>query len=262
MGDIKKIVLIGAGNVGTHLGLALHDAGLDMLQVFSRNHESAGNLAALLEADPVHDPAAVSGDADLYVLAVSDDAIGQVAQQIRPEGKFLVHTSGSVPMDIFRPFTAHYGVIYPLQTFSRHRKIDFRQIPVCLEANSISNMERLNRLVSEISEDVRSVPSDQRRLLHLAAVFACNFPNYMYRVAEGIVNSAKLDFDILRPLILETAMKVQEAGPLESQTGPARRGDREVMEKHLALLSTNPDLQRLYKEISGQIGHMESKGKN
>jgi predicted short-subunit dehydrogenase-like oxidoreductase (DUF2520 family) len=255
--NIRNIILIGAGNVATNLGYAFRDAGLNILQVYSRNPAAAEALATALNAAFTHRLTEVMEGADLYILAVADDAIAEVVSGLRASGKFMVHTSGSVPMEVFHHFTGNYGVIYPVQTFSKDRKLDFRTIPVCLEASSSRHLEILNRLVSLISGDVRTVPSEQRRLLHLAAVFACNFPNFMYATAGKIVHIARLDFDILKPLILETALKVQKIEPDKAQTGPALRGDRKVMKAHLQVLRDDPEIKDLYRRISRAIEAME-----
>jgi predicted short-subunit dehydrogenase-like oxidoreductase (DUF2520 family) len=160
-------------------------------------------------------------------------------------------------MEALRPFAADYGVLYPLQTFSSERRVDFKTIPVCIEASSLKNLDLLFGMASLITEVVMTVPSDKRRLLHLAAVFACNFPNFMYTVASGIVRKAGLDFDALKPLILETAKKVQDMAPNRAQTGPALRGDRKVLEAHLELLEDDPGIADLYRRISGEIGKLD-----
>ncbi len=257
MPQIKNIVLVGAGNVATQFGIALHDAGLNIRQVYSRTMASAEMLATRLHSDPVDDPATIEAGADLYVIAVVDDAIEKVAGQLDAGDKFLVHTSGALPMDILEPFARNYGVIYPVQTFSRTKKVDFTGVPVCIESNNLANLERLNRFVSKVSNDVRTLPSDQRKVLHLAAVFACNFPNFMYVVANSLLQGAHLDFDLVKPLILETAEKVQGVSPEKAQTGPALRSDQKVLGAHLEMLRGNRALYDLYKQISNEIGKME-----
>jgi predicted short-subunit dehydrogenase-like oxidoreductase (DUF2520 family) len=256
--QIKNIVLVGAGNVATQFGIALYEAGLNIRQVYSRTSVSAVTLAERLHSDPVDDPAAIEPGADLYVIAVVDDAVEKVAGQLDPGDKFLVHTSGALPMEVLEPFARNYGVIYPVQTFSRTRKIDFTNVPVCIESNNLANLEVLNQLVSHVSNDVRAIPSPQRKVLHMAAVFACNFPNFMYAVAGSLLQGAHLDFDLLKPLILETAEKVQEINPEAAQTGPAFRGDQKVMGAHLEMLRRNRPLYDLYKQISKEIGKMKN----
>ncbi len=258
MQSIRTIVLVGTGNVATRLGLALKRSGLVIRQVFGRTGLSAERLAAALGAAAVQTPEGIAPDADLYVLAVSDDAIADVAGTIKDRGRFMVHCSGSVPMDVLSPFTERYGVVYPLQTFSKDRELDFKTVPVCIEAGSIRDLDLLYGLAEGISGTVMTVPSDKRKLLHLAAVFACNFPNYMYAVADRLARSAGLDFEVLKPLILETARKVQEIPPTDAQTGPALRGDRKVLEAHLELLRHDPGTRDLYRMVSEEIGKHRS----
>lgn len=260
MQEIRNIVLLGAGNVATQLGVALHEAGLDIRQVYSRTWSSAEKLASRLMAAPANDIHDIDPGADLYVVAISDDALVDVVSKLNAGEQFVVHTSGSVSMEALEPFAGRYGVIYPVQTFSATRKVDFSSVPVCIEANSLENLELLNLLASKISSDVRTVASDKRRLLHLAAVFACNFPNFMYSMAESVLRGANLDFDLLKPLIRETAEKVQSVSPKEAQTGPAWRGDRKVMDAHLQLLQNKPGMQELYRQISIEIGNMKEQG--
>ena len=254
MQPIRNIVLTGTGNVATRLGVALRRSGLVIRQVLGRSPSAVEGLAAMLDAVPILQPEALDQEADLCILAVSDDAILEVAGDIRDRVGFLVHCSGSVPMEALSPFAKHYGVLYPLQTFSSDREVDFRSIPLCIEANSVNNLERLYGLAAQLSGSVMAVPSEKRKLLHLAAVFACNFPNYMYTIAGRIVQSAGMDFDVLKPLIMETAKKVQDLPPGRAQTGPALRGDRKVLEAHLAMLRDEPGTRELYRLISEEIG--------
>lgn len=258
MQELRDIVLIGAGNVATRLGIALRKGGIRILQVYSRSQESAHRLASLLQTGHTTSLKEIVTEASLYIIAVADDAIESVVKGMEAQQKFLVHTSGSVDMDVLAPWAQNFGVLYPLQTFSRNRNVDFNTIPVCIEANSLVNLDLLSRLASSISGDVRTVPSAQRRMLHLAAVFACNFPNYMYTVAESIVHRANLDFDLLKPLILETALKVQTISPEKAQTGPALRGDARILEGQMELLKAYPEILELYKKISGEISKLNT----
>lgn len=253
MKEIKNIVLIGAGNVATRLGLAFQKADLKVVQVYSRSTSSAKALGNVLGTDFTTDLTAISRNADLYILSVADDALQEVLGELEPGNSFLVHTSGSQPMAVLLEHAKNYGVFYPLQTFSKNRPVDFRKIPVCLEANNSRGLDQLKSLAGKISDVVLDVPSSQRRNLHLAAVFACNFPNFMYEIAALIVNKSGLDFNLLKPLILETAEKVQEVSPSEAQTGPALRGDKRVLEMHLAMLNEMPEFQAIYKKISEGI---------
>lgn len=253
MQEIRNIVLIGAGNVGSQLGRILKVKGFEVLQVFSRTEGHAKSLAQLLNSEYTTDLTFIRPDGDLYIIAVNDSAIENILEQGVFSGKFIVHTSGSVPMEVLAPASADYGVLYPLQTFSSDREVDFDFIPLCIEANSQKNLSRLEDLAKEISQIVRTTDTDQRKILHLAAVFACNFPNYMYLQAEKLLGRAGLNFDLLKPLILETARKVQTLEPHRAQTGPAIRGDDPILQAHLDLLNDQPTLQKLYRKISQEI---------
>ena len=253
MKDIGKIVLLGSGNVATHLAIALKEAGKTIVQIYSRTLENAGFLAKKVKADFTTDIAKIACNADLYIIAVSDDALAEVANGIDVNNNLIVHTSGSAPMDILKSCSENRGVLYPLQTFSRSRNIDFGKVPLCIEANSIESRERLKNLALSLSENIHFVDSEKRRVLHLAAVFACNFSNFMYTIAQKITEENNLSFDILKPLIEETAAKIEEITPVEAQTGPAVRGDEKIMKLHMDMLRKYPEFMEIYRLISEKI---------
>ncbi|MEZ5082754.1 MAG: Rossmann-like and DUF2520 domain-containing protein [Bacteroidales bacterium] len=253
MQKIKNIAFIGAGNVATQLGFALVGAGFKIVQVYSRTQTSAEWLAGKLSADFTISIDEIKLDADLYIISLTDDATGEICKKLDLRDKFVVHTSGTLPLDILSSISNRYGVFYPLQTFSKCRNINFQDIPLCLEANSQENLDLLKKLAKKVSEKIYEINSGQRKMLHLAAVFACNFPNFMYTIAQKILGDADLEFDLLKPLIRETAEKVQTINPVDAQTGPAIRGDRKIMEQHLELLKDNKELYDLYKFISDQL---------
>ncbi len=257
MEDINRIVLIGSGNVATHLATALKDAGKEIVQIYSRTPANAKELAGKVNAGFTNNTEDIISEADLYVIAVSDDALTEVANNIDVDNNLIVHTSGSAPMNILKGCSENYGVIYPLQTFSKSKKVDFSKIPVCIEANNIENTERLKSLALSLTDKIYFVDSEKRKTLHLAAVFASNFPNFMYSVAQKIVMENGLDFDILKPLITETAEKVQQISPTNAQTGPAKRGDDKIMKLHLQMLEEYPDFQEFYRVLSEGIGKMD-----
>jgi len=247
---------MGAGNVATHLGLALQNAGLNIEQVYSRTTASAKSLAKKLKTDYTVETDKIGLDSDLYILAVSDDAIPGLVAKLKTEKGLVVHTSGSVNIKSLTPASKHTGVFYPLQTFSKSRKAKFKNIPICIEANSKEDLALLKKLAGMISGKVYEISSEKRKTLHLAAVFASNFSNYMFSVAEEIVEDANLDFDILRPLIKETAEKVMTISPQKAQTGPAQRHDESVMLQHLKMLEENEPYELLYEYISSEIMKM------
>ncbi len=247
-----KIVFIGAGNVATHLGLALKKTGQNILQVVSQKNTSANTLAKILNCDFTSDLNKINTHADIYIIAVKDDAIVEVAKQLHLKDKIVVHTSGSISMENVRASSKNYGVFYPLQTFSKGKKVNFLKIPICLEANNSSTFKVLETLAKSISNDVQKTNSEQRKNIHIAAVFACNFSNHMYTIAEEILKSNKLSIDILKPLIEETAKKIKKNSPAEMQTGPAIRGDKKIMKAHSKLI-TNKKQKQIYQLISSSI---------
>ena len=253
MNGIQNIVLVGAGNVATHLGLAIQKTGRQVVQVYSRTEENARLLSEKLQADFSVDLKTIYPDADIYIVSVTDDAIGEITNSLRLNGKIIVHSSGSVSMDVLRNCSDNFGVIYPLQTFSKTREIDLSKVPLCIEANSKENLQLLEHFVKDLSQKVVEVDSEKRKILHLAAVFASNFPNFMFTIADKILTENKLDFDLLRPLILETALKVQQMNPEKAQTGPATRGDERIIGQHIKLLNSFPELQKIYTILSKEI---------
>jgi predicted short-subunit dehydrogenase-like oxidoreductase (DUF2520 family) len=251
------ITIVGSGNVATHLAAALKNAGHRILQVYSRDMQHAAILAYHVNALPVNSFADIDHHTDVFIIAVNDDAIQEVAEQLAPFNRLMVHTSGTTGMDALTQFTGNCGVFYPLQTFSKTKEVDFKSVPLCIEGADGRILALLAELASTISNHVQTVNSDQRKILHLAAVFACNFTNYLYGVAEKILAEHQLDFGLIRPLILETAEKVQYRLPAEVQTGPAIRNDQSTMTAHLELLKNHPEFQNLYGSISQLIIKME-----
>ena len=270
-----KIVLIGAGNLATHLGKALHAAGHDMVQVFSRTMQSAETLASLLDAEPLTDIAQVRDDADVYIFSVKDSALVQlVAQLCRHEAdglgedgavnalrkakkgeheRVFLHTAGSMPMSVFKGMAQHYGVLYPMQTFSKQREVDFSIIPCFVEANDEFAQKQIEGLAREISGRVYQLSSEDRQYLHLSAVFACNFANHCYAISQELLEEHGIPFDVMLPLINETAAKVHEMKPKDAQTGPAVRYDENVIGKQSKLLENHPHFKKVYDSMSKSI---------
>ena len=247
--------MVGAGRLATQLGRALHEQGHDFLQVFSRTEEAAGRLADALGATPVTSIGQVGSSADVYVVALKDSALPEVIPALCKgrEQKVFAHTAGSVPMDAFEGMALHYGVLYPVQTFSMGRDVDFSEIPCLVEANDDYAAMTIGQLASSVSRDVRPASSEQRKYVHLAAVFACNFANHCYDLASGIVERSGLPFDVLLPLIGETAAKVRDMPPAEAQTGPAVRYDENVIREQSRLLSYSPFVKDLYEHMTLSI---------
>lgn len=256
-----KIVLIGAGNVATHLALAFQKSGQVVIQVYSKQFENAVGLAKKLNCGYTDSLKAIDKTADIYIIAVKDDAVAEVAEQLKLRGKIVAHTSGSVEMAVLKSSSSNYGVFYPLQTFSKSNKVNMRAVPLCLEASNSATLKTLSTLAECISNNVQRINSEQRRTIHLAAVFACNFSNHMYAIAETILKSNSLSLDILKPLIEETAKKIQHASPVEMQTGPAVRNDKKTMDSHLQLLGERKEYKKLYQLISKSITDLNKQKK-
>lgn len=251
-----KIVLIGAGNLATRLGLHFKACGMNMLQVYSRTLAAAMCLAEQLDCLYTHVPGDVTAEADLYVVAINDKAFHDVLPKINFGNKLVVHTAGSIDIQILSDYAVNYGVFYPLQTFSKVREVDFFSVPICIEANSKENGRVLEELAKKVSHDVRYFSSKQRRQIHLSAVFVCNFVNHLYTIGGELLNEEGISFDILHPLIHETAIKAMAHDPKNVQTGPAVRYDRNVIEHHIEMLKNHPEWGNLYKDLSSSIHHL------
>ena len=252
---MMKITLIGAGNLATQLGKSLKKAGVIVSQVFSRTEESARTLGELLEAEWLTDIKALRDEADVYIFSVKDSVLCELITEVcKGRGdKLFLHTAGSMPMSCFEGKALHYGVFYPMQTFSKAKDVCFENIPVFIEGNSAETEDVIRSLANMLSKRVITLSSADRKYLHLAAVWACNFTNHCYSVASDILGEHGIPFDVMLPLINETTEKIQKISPKEAQTGPAVRGDKNVMGKQLELMSDRADLQELYKMLSKGI---------
>jgi len=248
-----RITLIGSGNVATHMAAAFKNAGHRMVQVYSRDTHNASLLAYHVKAEPISDLQYINPETDLFVIAVKDDAILAAAGQLAKFKKLTVHTSGATDLEPLSAITPEAGVFYPLQTFSKEKEIHFWQVPLCIEGVDEKVTTELEHLARAISNRVYRINSDQRKTLHLAAVFACNFPNYLYDVARNLLATHDMGFELLRPLILETAQKVQGSLPADVQTGPAVREDEITMANHLKMLHDEPQLKKIYELLSQGI---------
>jgi predicted short-subunit dehydrogenase-like oxidoreductase (DUF2520 family) len=250
---IQNIIIIGTGRVARQLSPALFRSGMNILQVFGRDIKKAEAIARPCKARAVSSYHDLDAGADLIILCVSDQAISEIIDSIQIDNGLVVHTSGSVPIGVFSGHYKNYGVFYPLQTFSGDRKADFNEIPILIEANNPHNESLLTFLALKLSSRVQLVDSATRLAIHAAAVFANNFTNYIYIVAQDILKTANLDFDLLGPLIRETAEKALSKNPTDVQTGPALRNDRETIDRHLKLLENNKDYRHLYELLSEMI---------
>jgi len=230
--------MIGSGNLATQLSLALKDAGQEIVQIFSRTEAHAQVLAEQIGCPYTTSVDAILRDADIYILSVKDDALSMLVSAVchsRQQGLFL-HTAGSMPMDVFKGHALQYGVLYPMQTFSKNRRVNFREIPSFIEASSPSALATIRTLAESISDHVVDCDSEKRKKMHLAAVLACNLTNHCYRLAERVLEAEQIDFRLFLPLIEETARKVRTLSPKDAQTGPMVRYDQNVMQMQMAML--------------------------
>uniref|UniRef100_UPI0032178C04 Rossmann-like and DUF2520 domain-containing protein n=1 Tax=uncultured Draconibacterium sp. TaxID=1573823 RepID=UPI0032178C04 len=249
----RSITIIGAGNLATHVSQELQGAGYEILQVYSRTLTSARELGEKLKVEYITSVDELSKDSDIYIVALKDSAVQGVLSKIDFKNKPLVHCSGSLPLSILDEYSEKTGVLYPLQTFSKNRKVNFSEIPVFVEANNPETEKLLMELAESISPKVAVLNSEKRKSLHISAVFACNFVNHFYTLAGDFLKTHNLPFDVLRPLISETAQKVQEMYPEDAQTGPAVRFDENIINDHLEQLKNFPEHKELYKSISKSI---------
>ena len=248
-----RITIIGSGNVATHLAAAFKNAGHRLVQVYSPNMQNAALLAYHVGAEAMDNLKDIDAETDIFIVAVKDDAIASIIPQLCPFDKLVVHTSGAVDLQTLRAHTASAGVFYPLQTFSKTKELNFWDVPMCIEGADEAITKQLEELARTISNNVYRVNSAQRKILHLSAVFACNFTNHLYAVSEGLLKEHDMAFDMLRPLILETADKIKAHSPATVQTGPAVRKDEQTMQVHLAMLEGKTDLQQIYLSLSQDI---------
>jgi predicted short-subunit dehydrogenase-like oxidoreductase (DUF2520 family) len=249
---IQSIVIIGSGNVATHLGTAFIKGGFKVDIVYSRNAQQASTLASQLGAIPYTQLELLPTHADLYLIAVKDSAIEEVASKLPLVNGLVVHTSGTTALSVLHKHK-RAGVFYPLQSLSKNTPVLMNDIPVLLETTIADDMQQLEVLAQKCGAQTLQVTSENRQTVHVAAVFANNFSNYLYVVAEQILATKDIPIDILKPLILETSRKIQEHKPSEVQTGPATRNDIPTMEMHLKLLEPMPQFKQLYELLSKGI---------
>lgn len=248
-----KIVVIGSGNVATHFARAFHASGNDIVQVYSRNIAHAQVLASQLDAQAINRFADLAYDAHLYLLAIPDDALYEVVSQISPKQGIVVHTSGSVPMDVLKPLSSKIGVVYSPQTFIKSLEMNYSELPFCVEASDGEVLEQLKNLVLPVSEKIYDINSDQRRKLHLAAVFVNNFVNALNATGQDLTRENGVPFDILFPIMASTAERAKQGDLWQLQTGPAVRGDEQTIGKHRKLLASDPEKLRLYDLLTDLI---------
>ena len=244
-----KVVIIGNGNVAQHLlKVMLKTDEVTIVQVFARNKN---NISHLITENRITSNYDEIEEADVYIISVSDNAITEVSSHLPFKDRLVVHTSGTSELSVLDNKNRK-GVFYPLQTFSKSKVVDFSTIPICLETENESDYKTLEILANLISKKAYAISSEQRKSLHVAAVFVCNFVNHLYQIGNQICNENRVPFEILQPLIIETANKITELSPKEAQTGPALRNDTKTIEKHIEFLQ-NSNYQELYKLLTQSI---------
>jgi predicted short-subunit dehydrogenase-like oxidoreductase (DUF2520 family) len=249
----NKIVFLGAGNIAAQLGCALQEKGFPIVQIYSRTLASAEMLGKKLRSAYTDNIQELVLDADIYIFAMKDSALPEVLKNLPPLQGLWVHTAGSLSVEIFTAYSDRRGALYPLQTFSKNRKVSFQPVPFFVEANRPEDEDLLEKIAFTLSGKVIRLSSEKRKHLHLAAVFACNFTNHLYVIASEILEKEGLNNALLLPLIKETASKIEDLHPREAQTGPAVRYDENVISKHLEMLADTPCLQELYRMLSNSI---------
>lgn len=253
-----NVTILGAGNVATQLALALRKAGHTIVQIFNRSNNVGQDLAHTVGASFTSDARHLQ-PADVYLIAVKDDAIADVASLLKIGEKTVAHTSGTKTKELLSFCSANYGTFYPLQTMTKLSRVDFTDVPILIEANNETTMQLLTTLARSLSRQVHTVTEEQRQWIHIAAVFANNFTNHLFAVSENILHKHGLDFEILKPLIFRSIENLRQYSPLVLQTGPAARNDKLTIERHLALLDENKGYQEIYRLLSDSIVAAQSK---
>lgn len=251
---LKSVTLIGAGNVGHNFGLAFRQAGYLIQEIYSRTQHSAMLLSQALNCDYTTDLSRLNSKTDLLILAVNDDALPSVLEQIPLKDKPIIHTSGSTSIEVFNKLGfKDFGIFYPVQSFSKNETESLHSIPICVEGNSQSMEDLLLSLARSVSTKVYSMDSEKRKALHVAAVFANNFTNHLFHIADDLLHQNHISFEVIRPLLEKTSNKIKTEKPLNAQTGPAVRNDRKVIESHLTYLEDQKDYQEIYRIMTDNI---------
>ena len=248
-----KVIILGSGNVASHLIKAMeaNDA-IDLVQVYARSKKSLENV---IDSNKITTSFTTLKEADVYIISVSDKAIEEVSNQIPFSDKLVVHTSGTMDFNVLNPKNKR-GVFYPLQTFSKNKGIKMEEVPFCLETENIEDYNLIEKLAKSLSNSVYKITGEQRKSLHISAVFVSNFANHMYQIGNALCEENNVPFAILQPLIEETANKIKTLAPIDAQTGPAIRNDEPTIEKHLEAL-TNPIYKELYRQLTLSIQNVK-----
>jgi len=248
----KKIAIVGSGNVAWHLSEIFNEKTIEVTEVCSRNQEEAKKIATAIQAKHIKKLKNIGENADLIILAVSDDAIEKVCKKLKCKNKIVAHTSGIANTQLLKACSKNFACFYPLQTFTKYHKVDFSQIPVLISANNIETENTLKDLANLISLKVEVISDIQRQKLHLSAVIVNNFTNHLYTLSSNYLAKNTIDFELLKPLIQETVNKISSNNPKVNQTGPAKRNDVKTIEKHFNLIE-DEDLKEIYKILTLSI---------
>lgn len=244
--------IIGSGNVATHLTKGIQANGHTVREVVGRSFINSLQLANSLSCEAVRTVEELKPDSDIYLIAIKDDEIKNVAKKLKVKG-IIAHTSGTISLDILSQSSENTGVFYPLQTFNKEKELDLKKIPFLIEASNAATETVLLQVATELSLHVNTANSANRKKVHLAAVFVNNFSNHIYRIAAELMEREGLSFDLLQPLVEETIHKIKLDHPARTQTGPAKRNDTEVIQEHLKMLDKHPDYAAIYSAISESI---------
>jgi len=256
-----NVIILGSGNVASHIALTLKEKRIKICQIYSRNYSNAKKLAKTVNAEAISDLNKISQSADFYFIAVSDKAISEVVEKMPQVSGIVAHTAGCVPVSVLKKFPS-YGSFYPYQTFTKGREIDFNKIYIFIEGNNKETEQKLSEIALLISNQVETTDFDKRATLHLAAVFGCNFTNHLYSISQKILEDAGLSFDYIKPIIEETALKACEIEPYNAQTGPAKRKDLKIINFHQKKLGDNKNFIEFYNLFSNSIMDMYNIGEN
>lgn len=248
----KKITIIGSGNVAFHLAQVFFENKIDIVEVHSRNEKEGNKLAKKVNATYTKNIKEVGKNSDIIIMAISDDAIEKVSKQLDLKNQILAHTSGIANTELLSVATKNYACFYPLQTFTKNTIVDFKDIPILINANNLESLNSLKSVALKISNRVEEITDIQRQKLHLSAVIVNNFTNHLFTLSSQYLEKNDINFDLLKPLITETVNKISISNPREIQTGPAKRNDIKTIEKHICFIE-DEDLKEIYKILTKSI---------
>lgn len=256
-----NIFVIGTGNVAYSLIPALQKANHTITGIYGRTAKHTEEISKLYDIKSFANFNQIPQNTEVIIICTADKGIATTAEALKTD-KIVLHTSGSTDIDVLKNYFSNCGVMYPTQTFTKGRLVDFLEIPLLVEASNEATVLTVKKLATSISKDVREMTSQQRRILHLSAVFACNFTNHLIAISQVLMKENDVDFCLLKPLVEETMKKAMNSDPILGQSGPAKRNDTETLNMHLEMLNHNPTLKNIYNNISNSIIEYKEKYKN